>query len=207
MRLIETVRVRAGRAPLWDLHLTRLRRSALVLGIPLEPIEPPAGTERVVRLVASAGGIGREDRPVAPVAALSVAFSGVAHPGYPHKTDQRAHFDAALAEACLDRADEALLSTESGWVAEGTFTALFWWDGARLAAPPQELGILPSVARARIAEISGGLVERRVDPRGLRGRPIFLANAARGIMEVASLHGERVPRDQRTDALARWFWP
>ena len=94
-----------------------------------------------------------------------------------------------------------------GWVAEGSLSAVFWWDADGLAAPPLALGILPSVARERIGELAGGIRESRTDPKGLRGRAIFLANAARGIMEVVSLQGESVPQDLRTTALAKRFWP
>ena len=205
--LIETVRVRQGSAPLWNHHSARLMRSAVALGWSLDPIEPPVGADRIVRIRAGEDGVSFEDRPVPAPGPLAVAFSGVPHPGYPHKTDQRSAFDEARREAALDHADEALLSTIQGWVAEGSLSALFWWGEDGLIAPPLSLGILPSIARERIAEIAGAVREMRTDPISLRGRAIFLANAARGIMEVVSLQGESVPRDPRTAVLAERFWP
>jgi branched-subunit amino acid aminotransferase/4-amino-4-deoxychorismate lyase len=41
---------------------------------------------------------------------------------------------------------------------------------------------------------------------GLEGRALFLANAARGIVEVATLDGVPVPRSPNTDALRARFW-
>lgn len=205
-RLIETVRVRGGHAPLWPLHLARLRRSAAALELRLGRVEAPTGHDRVVRIVAGEGGVSVEERPVAPPAPLRVAFAGIPHPGYPHKTEAREAFDGALEEARIDGAAEALLSTREGWVAEGAYTALFWWHGGDLMAPPLALDILPSVARHRIVALVGRIRETRIDPLGLTGRSVFLANAARGIVEVASLQGEIVRRDARTAELASRFW-
>ena len=205
-RLIETVRVLRGHAPLWPLHLARLRRSAAALDLRLGRIEAPTGDDRVVRIVAGNGGVTVEERSVAPPEPLTVAFSGIPHPGYPHKTEAREAFDRALDEARIDGAEEALLSTTQGWVAEGSYTALLWWEDAGLMAPPLALDILPSVARHRIAALAGTIREKRIDPRSLIGRSVFLANAARGIVEVASLQGEIVRRDARTAALASRFW-
>lgn len=159
-----------------------------------------------MRIVAGESGVSVEERPVAPPEPLRVAFAGIPHPGYPHKTDARDAFDRALEEAGIDGAAEALLSTREGWVAEGAYTALFWWEGAELMAPPLALDILPSVARHRIAAIAGKICEKRIDPVRLTGRSVFLANAARGVVEVVSLQGEIVHRDARTAELASRFW-
>jgi para-aminobenzoate synthetase/4-amino-4-deoxychorismate lyase len=205
-RLIETVRVCGGHAPLWPLHLARLRSSAAALDLRLGRIEAPTGDDRVVRIVAGNGGVSIEERPVAPPERLRVAFAGIPHPGYPHKTEAREAFARALDEVRIDGAAEALLSTTEGWVAEGSYTAVFWWEDAALMAPPLGLDILPSVARHRIAGLAGTIHEKRIDPRGLMGHSVFLANAARGVVEVASLQGEIVRRDERTAALASRFW-
>ena len=207
VRLIETVRVIDGTSPLWEQHVRRLRRSAATLGIPLGALAAPSGPDRIVRLCAGMEGIDLEERPVPAPSALTVSLATVPHPGYPHKTDRRQAFEAARREAECHGAGEALLLTREGWVAEGSYTTLLWWDDRGLAAPPLELGILPSIARERIAALAGGITEMRVAPGELRGRAIFLANAARGIMEVVSLQGESVRQDPRTAALAARFWP
>ena len=92
-------------------------------------------------------------------------------------------------------------------VAEATIWTLFWWDGARLATPALGLGILPGVARARLAVLAGGLGEREVLAAGLKGRSLFVANAARSVVPVAELDGADVPADPRSSALAAAFWP
>ncbi|MHC4447872.1 MAG: aminotransferase class IV, partial [Planctomycetota bacterium] len=53
--LIETVRVKRGRAPLWPYHLERLERSCAALAIPFpaELAPPVGGDDRVVRFEVS----------------------------------------------------------------------------------------------------------------------------------------------------------
>ena len=77
-----------------------------------------------------------------------------------------------------------------------------------MAAPPLEIGILPGVARARIAEMVGDIQERKATLDEIRGRPLFVANAVRGVVRVASLDGAAVPRiEAKLTALATRFWP
>lgn len=206
--LIETVRIRNGIAPLWMLHLARLRRSAADLGVPLPGrLAPPTGPDRVVRFEAGPAGITVTDRAVGATRPVRLVTAAEVHPGYSHKVTARAPFDAARATARASGADDALLLTAAGRVAEATIWTLFWWDGARLATPALGLGVLPGVARARLGLIAGGLAEREILPAGLRGRSLFVANAARGVVAVAELDGVPVPADPRSVALAAAFWP
>lgn len=208
IELIETVRIRDGRAPLWPLHRDRLRNSAALLGVPLPPVlDPDGGPDRIRRLTVSAAGSSWTDRAVGPTAPIRLAISPIRHPGYQHKTSDREALDAARADARASGADDVLLLTPRGEVAEGAIWTVFWWDGARLATPALGLGILPGVARRRLGELAGGLAEREVPPEALKGRPMFVANAARGVVAVRELEGSRVPADPRTGALATAFWP
>jgi branched-subunit amino acid aminotransferase/4-amino-4-deoxychorismate lyase len=209
-RLIETVRIRHGVAPLWYLHLRRLAASCKALGVPL-PAElptPEGGADRVQRLEIGAGGVARSERPVGSTIPVRLVVSRVVHRPYPHKTTDRAQFDEALAEARAVGADDGLLLTPGvGYVAEAAQWGLFWWEGDRLCAPPLDLGILPGVARARLAELAGALTERRVTLAELASRPLLVANAARGVVPVGTLEGRRVPSSPSTVALAAGFWP
>ena len=138
---------------------------------------------------------------------MRLITSRVTHPGYPNKTTERSVFVKASEEARQAGADDALLLTVQGEVAEATIWCLFWWDQDRLCAPALDLRILPGVSRMRIEEIRGPLSQERVAPDALEGRSLLLANAARGIVEVASLDGVRVPSDPRTAELWARFWP
>jgi branched-subunit amino acid aminotransferase/4-amino-4-deoxychorismate lyase len=207
--LIETVRIRNGVAPLWYLHLRRLATSCKALGVPLpgELPTPEGGADRIHRLEVGPRGVKVSDRAVGSTAPVSLAIATVGHRPYPHKTTERAQFDRALEEAAAAGADDAILLTAGGYVAECAVWGLFWWEDHRLCTPALELGVLPGVARARLEELTGGLVERRVRPSDLEGRNAFVANAARGVVPVVRLDGRPVPQDPGTSRLSGSFWP
>lgn len=207
--LIETVRMRNGAAPLWYLHVRRLATSCRALGVPIptELITPEGGADRVHRLLVSRRGLVAGERPVGSTAPVRLITSKVVHRPYPHKLVDRERFDRALADAKALGADDGLLLTVGGQVTETSIWGFFWWEDGKLAAPALEIGILPGVARARIAEVIGGIEERKATLDEIRGRPLFVANSVRGVVPVASLDGAEVPQSPETDVLASRFWP
>ncbi len=206
--LIETVRVRDGVAPLWYLHLRRLASSCKALGVPLpgELPTPEGGADRVHRLEVGPKGAATTSRPVGSSAPVSLVVASGTHRPYPHKTTDRDQFDRALREAKAAGADDAVLLTEGGHVAECAVFGLFWWEGDRLCCPPLALGILPGVARARLEELAGRIDERRVGPEALGGLSLFVANAARGVVPVSSFQGEEVAQNPGTMRISALFW-
>jgi para-aminobenzoate synthetase/4-amino-4-deoxychorismate lyase len=206
--LIETVRIRGGVAPLWYLHLRRLASSCKALGVSLpgELPTPSGGADRVHRLEVGPRGLETSERAVGSLDPVSLVTARVVHRPYPHKTTERAQFDRALEEARAAGADDAVLLTEGGHVAECAIWGLFWWEGDRLCAPPLRLGILPGVARARLEELTGRIDERRVEPDQLEGRSLFVANSVRGVVPVASFRGRPVPQNAGTARLSGSFW-
>lgn len=206
--LIETVRIRHGIAPLWYLHLRRLASSCKALGVPLpgDLPTPSGGADRVHRLEVGPGGLQVSERPVGSAEPVSLVTTRIVHRPYPHKTTERTQFDRALEEAKAAGADDAVLLTGSGHVAECAIWGIFWWEGDRLCAPPLSLEILPSVARARLEELSGAITERRVGPDEIGGRSLFVANAVRGVVPVASFQGRPVPQNPGTSRLSASFW-
>jgi branched-subunit amino acid aminotransferase/4-amino-4-deoxychorismate lyase len=207
--LIETIRIRNGAAPLWYLHIRRLATSCKALGIPLpSELPPPAGgRDRAVRLEIGMRGVQESERLVEPVEPVRLIISRVAHHPYPHKTTDRAQFERAMDKARGAEADDALLLTAGGYLAETAIWSVFWWEGDRLCAPALELGILPGVGRARVAEIAGQIEERRSTWKEVRGLPLFLVNAVRGVAKVSAVQDDRVPATAHTDGLAAAFWP
>lgn len=207
--LIETIRIRNGEAPLWYLHLRRLAVSCKALGIPLPGVleVPQGGNDRVYRLEVGMRGMQVSERLAGPTTPVKLVVSKVAHHSYPYKTTDRAQFDRALDAARAAGADDALLLTPGGFVAETSIWSVLWWEGDQLCGPAYDLGILPGVGRARLTELIGRVEERRTALRDLEGRPFILVNAVRGVVPVASLDGVPVPGSRETDALARRFWP
>jgi branched-subunit amino acid aminotransferase/4-amino-4-deoxychorismate lyase len=207
--LIETVRLRNGAAPLWYLHVRRLAASCRALGVPIptELITPEGGADRVHRLLVSRRGLVAGERPVGSLAPVRLITSKVVHRPYPHKLVDRERFDRALADAKAAGADDGLLLTVGGQVAETAIWGVFWWEDGQVAAPALEIGVLPGVARARIEELVGTVQQRMATLDDIRGKSLFVANAVRGVIPVASLDGATVPESADTTALATRFWP
>jgi branched-subunit amino acid aminotransferase/4-amino-4-deoxychorismate lyase len=206
--LIETIRIRNGEAPLWYLHLRRLAVSCKALGIPLpgELPTPEGGPDRVYRLEVGMRGVQVSERLVGSTAPVKLMVSRVAHHSYPYKTTDRAQFDRALDAARGAGMDDALLLTPGGFVAETSIYSVLWWEDGRLCAPAFDLGVLPGVGRARLAELAGEVEERHSRLDDLEGRPVFLVNSVRGVIPVASLEGQQVVESKETDTLAARFW-
>jgi branched-subunit amino acid aminotransferase/4-amino-4-deoxychorismate lyase len=213
--LIETIRVREGRIPFLERHLARLERSLEALRLPRPSqdvaalVMPFAGTgDAVLRVEVCDGRAAVTVRELPSLDPPTVITASEPHVPYPHKTTERDRFADAAREAVVAEADDALLLTHEGWVAEGTVWNVCWWEGAGrgLRTPPLALGILPGIGRARVLDLARGEEPRCARP-GLEGKSVFLVNAVRGVVPMASLDGVRVPADPRTAELARRFWP
>jgi branched-subunit amino acid aminotransferase/4-amino-4-deoxychorismate lyase len=207
--LIETIRVRNGVAPLWYLHLRRLAVSCKALGIPLPGELPPpeGGPDRVHRLEVGMRGVQVSERLVGSTEPMKLIISRVAHHPYPYKTTDRAQFDRALDVARGAEADDALLLTPGGFLAETAIFSVLWWEDGKLCAPALELGVLPGVGRARLTELFGQVEERRSTWPEIRGSSLLLVNSVRGVVKVSAVQDERVPAAKETDTLGAGFWP
>ena len=211
--LIETVRIHHGRILLERLHLARLERSCRALGLPNPgslPVEGLEDGDAIGRFEVSAGGVSFSSRPWSVPEAVTLAVVAEPHRPYPHKTTDREQFDRALEQARAvgagAGADEPLLLTAAGEVAECARWGLFWWEEEEVCGPALELGILPGVGRARLAELVGPISARRVRLEALAGRSVFLANAARGVVPVSRIGELDVPSSPSTAELASRFW-
>ena len=207
--LIETMRIRNGEAPLWYLHLRRLAVSCKALGIPLPgELPPPAGgADRVYRLEVGMRGVQVSERLVGPTTPVRLVVSRVAHHSYPYKTTERAQFDRAQDAARAAGTDDALLLTPGGFIAETAIWSVLWWEDRQLCGPGLDLGVLPGVGRARLSELAGQVQERHATLEDIRELSLFLVNAVRGVVPVATLNGQPVAQSKGTDALAGRFWP
>jgi branched-subunit amino acid aminotransferase/4-amino-4-deoxychorismate lyase len=212
--LIETMRVRDGHIPFLDRHLARLGRSLGELGLPKPSqdvaalVRPFAGTgDAVLRVEVRDGRASVTVRELPQLGPPAVITASEPHQPYPHKTTERDCFTDAGQEADVAEADDALLLTPEGWVAEGTAWTVFWWEGGTLRTPALDLGILPGVGRARVLEVANRAEQDRYREPALAGKSLFLTNAVRGIVPIASLDGAPVPADPRTAELAQRFWP
>ena len=119
---------------------------------------------------------------------------------------------AATRAAQAAGADDALLVTLEGWVAEGPTFAVLWAAGGRLYAPPPSLGIVDSISRRTLLEVAAaGGVEVVAEPR-----PLDHLLGADEVMAVSSVRDLVVVRrvdDRRfegatplRDRLAKELW-
>jgi len=212
--LVETMRVHDGRIPFLERHLARLGRSLGELGLPkpsqdiVALVQPFAGIgEAVLRLEVRDGRASVTVRELPLLGPPTLITASEPHQSYPHKTTERDCFTDAGREAEVAEADDALLLTPEGWVAEGTVWTVFWWDRDALRTPALDLGILPGVGRTRVLELVKRAEQGQYRKQALAGKSLFLTNAVRGIVPIASLDGAPVPADPRTGELAQRFWP
>ena len=172
------------------------------------PEPPSGGSDRICRLeFASRGRLMVTERQIEETAGLRLRTAPVPHRGYRHKTTNREWLGVARLNAASEGGDDVLFLSEDGFVAESSIWGIFWWEGGQLAAPPLDLGILPGVARARLVELAGGLVESRLRGPDLAAHGGFAANAGRGIVPLLEVDGIQVVPDGATGGLRERFWP
>ena len=218
--IFETMRVYRGSLPLLAGHLGRLAEGAAALGLPT-PSEALAAIareraaagapDRILRLGWSAAGTAWSERDLGPERSRRLRTSGVTHRAYPVKSEDRLPFDRAIAEAEAADADEPLLLTADGLVAEAARFALIWLDDGVLRYPAADLGVLPSLGLRRAQEVAGAMGiaagPARVPRAALDGQPVWLVNAARGLVPVDTLDGQPVPPSEGLAGVAARFWP
>jgi branched-subunit amino acid aminotransferase/4-amino-4-deoxychorismate lyase len=217
--LFETMRVRHGALPFLERHLRRLAAAARQVGLELPPglsqdavararAGPP---ESVLKVVWDGRRAEWEERDVPADGALRVVTVGEPYEAYPVKSIARDGFERAAAEAERAGADEPLLLTRTGDVAEAARFSLVWLDGNVLRVPDPALGVLPSVGLARLLELAAArrmaVLAGRFHRSALDGRPAVLVNAVRGVVPVATLDGMQVPVATVFTELGAQFWP
>jgi branched-subunit amino acid aminotransferase/4-amino-4-deoxychorismate lyase len=106
------------------------------------------------------------------------------------KTSNKLLHILAKAEAEAQGADEGLLLTASGELAQGTSSNLFWIEGQTVCTPPEAAGILPGVTRTAVLRaceyLKISVRQSTVQPEGLR-LGVFMTLSTFGIVEAASL--------------------
>lgn len=100
----------------------------------------------------------------------------------------------AKREAVEQGADEAVLCTESGFVAEGTVSNIFCAEDGRLRTPPLSDGILQGITREVVLDLArrDGLVteESSITPESLReANEVFLTSTGMDVLPVTRVDG------------------
>lgn len=220
MAIFETMRVRDGEIPLLGRHLERFSKNQRATG--LEQLPPDCGIrlekvasdrpyDHVVRAEWNGSELVITTRDLPSPGSLALVVSSVVHPGYPIKTTDRDPFDRARREARELGADEAVLLTDDGIVAEGTIFTIGWFEANIMMLPALDLKILPGIGRARVLECAARLgmevAEGRFLLEDFRGRPAFATTSVRGVVGVSSLDGVALRPHPAVEKLANLFWP
>lgn len=204
--LIETMRVVDGVAPLRELHVARLHRSATGLGFaaPGGVIDDaiaatPSGAWRVRVEFAVDGTADVTRTPLDPgVAEVRIRLSDT--PWQPdhlsrHKTTHRPHLDAAVAAAQRAGIFDVIGVDADGRVLEGGRCNLFTLVEGSWITPPLSLGILDGVQRAAVLadpSLIGAdhILQTPLTEADLRrAESIVVTNAVRGVL-TATLEDE-----------------
>lgn len=119
------------------------------------------------------------------------------------KTTSKLLHVLAKAEADDRDADEGLLLTDSGAVAQGTSSNLFWIENKFLCTAPEQSGILPGITRGAVlracARLNIPLRQTTAQPQRLQDCDgMFLTLSTFGIVEATSLDGREVSRSPLT---------
>ena len=197
--LIETMRAAEGKVALLERHLSRLSGSAARLGFEcdaesvcaaLKKAAADLGAGKLRLTLNAAGEFEVESAPPPRPGSLRMGvadapvFSG--DELLRNKTNRRAVYDSALAEAKARGWDDAILQNENGELTETCVANLALEIDGALLTPSAECGLLPGVLRAEMLA-RGELREAKLTPQDLRrADAVFRLNALRG-MEKAEL--------------------
>jgi para-aminobenzoate synthetase/4-amino-4-deoxychorismate lyase len=227
LTLFETLHVLPGQPPRLaqrEQHLSRLARSAQVLGWRCEPAQHLALDHALAVLASGAPSAqgwrlrldldwrGRASVRHAPLAPLALTTDGHAllclserrlpnrQPLAAHKTSWRAHYDTAAALAEQQGAFDMVFATQDGRLTEGARSNLLlrlegcWWT------PPVSDGALPGIARAQL--LQHGWQGQPVRERTLwladlaRAEAVAVCNALRGVLPARWLHSPPTSRGE-----------
>ncbi len=98
--------------------------------------------------------------------------------------------------ANLHGADETVLLTEDGFIADGALSSIVWWENETLFGPDDTTPWLPSITRELVFELASQAGyqtnQRRARPAELAGCEVWSLSALQGIRAVEAWEGVAV---------------
>ena len=210
--LFETIRVEMGQACFVDLHLERLKHSAMTFGIHFDSLKAAQliqescstlGNEvkrTLHRLRLDLSQNGQMGVRLSPVQAIDspspliwakdlfqedvTSLSG--NTWLQHKLSQRMMYDQAWQRAEKNGAFDALFINELGHVTEGGRSNIFIKKDGQWLTPPISAGCLPGIMRSLILkDPQWQAIEKNFTPEDvMMAEEIILCNALRGIITI-----------------------
>lgn len=230
--LWESTRTSHGEPWLWNFHLDRLKQSAEILGIELDPERLPTAAQVkdhvlsitsqdvVVRLNVSAGRVGHRGMVWLSLAPMiprpeSLRLRTMPNPvskNQPYllfKTFQYATRLRMAQEATLQGFDTALLLDENKNLLEAAQANIFLRVQTGWVTPVADGGLLPGIVRHCLLSASPvPISERPVSVTELPNvREAFVTNSNLGIIPVTQIDGFKLPVGEETRSLIRWLEP
>lgn len=227
----ESTRTFAGWPWLWESHLDRLRHTAKLLDLYVDPARLPAadevaryvrgltGMDVVIRLNASAGGRGRPgtvwmSAALPPPPIRSVRLQTIPSPvprGQPYLVWKTFQYATRL-RVGLSAApgfDSTLLVDDRDRVQEAAHANLFVRTGDGWATPAFDGGLLPGTLRRHLLEAAPVSIAERVILKLELGAVVeaFVTNSNVGIVPVTRIDDRHLPIGEETRRLALWLQP
>ena len=104
-------------------------------------------------------------------------------------------------KANLHGADEAVLLSESGHIADGALSSIMWWEGDTLCAPDESTKWLPSITRELVLDLASqagfDVKFKGARPEDLAGCEVWSLSALQGIRAVTDWNGVNVAQPSR----------
>lgn len=104
-------------------------------------------------------------------------------------------------KANLHGADEAVLLSESGHIADGALSSIMWWEGDTLCAPDESTQWLPSITRELVLELAAqagfDVKLQSARPEDLAGCEVWSLSALQGIRAATSWEGIPIAAPKR----------
>ncbi|WCJ60033.1 aminotransferase class IV [Fontisphaera persica] len=134
-----------------------------------------------------------------------------AHPLSHFKTCNKLWQVMARLEAKAHDAEEAVLLSAEGHLAEAAAGNLFWWTEGRLHTPPLTTGALPGITRQVILELARRwdweVRETLAGPDVLaQAEGVFVTMSTLGVVEAVALNGHPLGRSPLTPQCHAGYW-
>jgi branched-subunit amino acid aminotransferase/4-amino-4-deoxychorismate lyase len=218
----ETIKVRRGVVYFWEEHYSRMQRGAAWWNIQLPAADELAGAIGALIRSAPAGSgklrlqcvVNSGNGSVDYLAELEAVPS--VEEGY--RLNEKGWEIGVFRDRCLtagdevawksssrdiyllarkwmktQQLDEAIVTNQSGMLADGTFTNLFWLKDGTWCTPPLHAACVPGIMRGHLlgilADRGFSVAESDARPESLAGADeIILTNVIRGVRWVSGLH-------------------
>ena len=104
-------------------------------------------------------------------------------------------------KANLHGADEAVILSDEGYIADGALSSIMWWEGEVLCAPDDSTNWLPSITRELVLEIAqqaGFEIQlNRSRPEDLAGCEVWSLSALQGIRAATAWQDVAISQPKR----------